>query len=92
MKLFKKIRQQITKRRKPPKAQSFQVPACDYNLLRFIRISLANGSTVEINSADVCVGFDPDQWGYYNAKILHDYYDMNQLEVIDATGFHVEEK
>jgi len=85
MSLFSKIRQKISKRRKPPQSK-YVVPKSDYDLLKFIRIGVARGQNTIIDRVH-----DPETL-YRNARILHNYYGMDSQELLIQTGFWVEER
>ena len=93
MNLLKILRQQISKRRTPPhKCKVYEVPKCDYDLLKVIRLAQAAGQATTIMPLNELTGEDDKSWQDHNAKILHEYYNMNSHEVLTATGFWVEGK
>lgn len=93
MKLLRHIIRKFTKEKKVHR-DGFIVPACDYNLLRFIRVMHAAGDSVTIHPllSDVSDEDTHKDWQHANAEILNQYYGYNQFEVAAITGFWVEDK
>ena len=83
MSLFDRIRNEVSKRRKPPKR--IRISAADYDILQVLHLAQIHGDQVVINSTG-----DPDQQ-YLHAQILHDNFDYDRYELLEETGFWVDE-
>jgi len=103
MKIIDYILNKISQRKKPqeqsqitnitvPLEKVFTVPECDFLLLKFIRTSTAKKMIVTVNSFESLTDENYKNAAYYhNAKILHDFYGMDRQEVLQETGYWVEE-
>ena len=66
------------------------VPEADYNLLRIIRITMAEHGTFTVDGTNL-QGDEQGRADRCNARVLHEYYDMSQHEVLVATGVWLED-
>jgi len=82
MSTFDKIRQLISKKRKPPQKR-FIPTEKDLQLLQFIKFNLENGIPVIIHPPS------PQQC-YDNAKAVKKAENLSDIETLIKTGFWVE--
>jgi len=84
--------------------KKYIVPQCDYEFMKMIRIRTAQGEIVttfppeyfEERFSDIpsdkirCINSDEIQYG--NAKILRDYYGLNEQDILELTGCYLQER
>lgn len=83
------LKRLFSKKKKSPGQKIYgpgrMVPEADYNLLKVIRLTMAEHGTFLVDGTTLD-GESRDRADRCNAKALHDYYDMDQHEVLVATG------
>ena len=88
--MFDFLKRRSSIRRKPPekKLKGRLVPVSDFEMLKFIRKTLVSGDQVVLDSS-IYKGVNSIEFD--NAQVLYDYYGMDNLEVLEITGFWVKE-
>lgn len=86
--MFKWFKKRIeTAKKRHRKKPVCTVPVDEYEFLKWVHVTVASGKGILIGGPAV-----NEQTMFKHAKMLKDHYGLDEIEILDVTGFWVLEK